>query len=117
MRHLRIVQEAMNHHRGLLLAGVAAALFGGLLPSARGSCASPFIEIVKPAAQHDRPARLAAGESVTARGRGWLAGCNDTGGGSTGGCSQPSEEPPVKPMTDIEVRIKGPVTEKLERKY
>jgi|GEM_PF-3841974 len=53
----------MNHHRGLLLAGVAAALFGGLLPSARGSCASPFIEIVKPAAQHDRPARLAAGRA------------------------------------------------------
>jgi hypothetical protein len=104
----------MNRHRGLLLAGVAAAVFGGLLPSAWGGCVGPELEIVKPAAQRDRPARLIVGTSVSARGRFWINGCNDTGGGSTL-CSQPPE--PEDPITNIEFRIIGPVTKKLERQY
>ena len=103
----------MNRHRSLLLAGVAAALFGGLVPSAQGSCVGPEVDIVKPATKRDRPARLVVGESVSAQGSYWLAGCNDNP--DTTGCSPP--EAPVNPMTDIEVRITGPVTEKLEREY
>src|SRR5680860_1490125 len=64
-------------HRGWLLAGVAAAMFGGLLPSARGGCVGPQLEIVKPSAQGDRPARLTVGESVTAKGLYWLIGCDE----------------------------------------
>lgn len=43
----------------------------------------------------------------------WIDGCNDTGGGTA--CSQPPE--PEDPIRNIEVRIIGPVTKKLEKKY
>lgn len=105
----------MNRHRGLLLAGVAAAMFGGLMPFARGGCVGPQLEIVKPSAQGDRPARLTVGESVTAKGLYWLIGCDDTGGGS--GCGEDAEPEPQRSYQNIEVRIIGPVTKKLEKQY
>ena len=41
----------MNPQRGLLVVGIAAAMFGGLLPSAWGGCVGPQLENVEPSAQ------------------------------------------------------------------
>jgi len=103
----------MKRHRGFLLGVVAAGLFGGVLPSALGSCAGPQLEIVNPPAQGDRPARLIVDESVSAKGLYWIIGCDDTGGDS--GCGEDAE--PQRSYQNIEVRIIGPVTKKLERQY
>lgn len=102
----------MKRHRGILLGVVAAGLFGGVLPSALGSCAGPQLEIVNPSAQGDRPARLIVAESVSAKGLYWLIGCDDNGG--DGGCGQEPKKP-QRPYHDIEVRIVGPVTKQVWR--
>lgn len=49
---------------------------------------------------------------ATHHGTGWISGCDDTGGGSEGGCSGPDRSSP--PMLGIEVRLKGPRTDQTQ---
>jgi hypothetical protein len=49
---------------------VAWAAFGGILPTARSSCAAPTVSM--------RPRSVAPGDTVTVVGEGWARTCNDT---------------------------------------
>ncbi|WP_121253659.1 hypothetical protein [Nocardioides ferulae] len=84
--------------------GIAVMLAAAVAPfpqqPAAASCAAPSLEV--PGAART-PVVLHAGERVTVTGRGFVEGCDDTGGGSVLGCSGGDEGETEEPMSDVEL--------------
>lgn len=68
-------------------------------PAAHAQCASPSLKVQ---GADESPALLHRGDQVTVTGRGFVDGCDDTGGGSAFGCSGEDGETEV-PLDDIEL--------------
>lgn len=82
---------------------IGAAAFGVALPS-RASCAPPMVSIDAFQAE--------PGDTITVTGEGWIDGCDDTGG-EGGGCASGGDE--EQPVSNIELRLKGPKTDQTDR--
>ena len=86
--------------------GLAAAAFAVTVPApgeeAAASCVGPVVVV---AGSPERHPTVAVGSQLTVRGRFFLDGCDDTGGGSALGCSSPPPEP-VTPMKAIDLRLR-----------
>lgn len=68
-------------------------------PEAAASCAGPRIDVFS------RPP-FVAGQAIGLRGRYFVDGCNDTGGGSSVlGCTSSDQREPVPPMRDIDIAV------------
>ena len=86
---------------------LALAVLLGLLAAAPypqapavASCAGPTLEVEDAPAV---PVVVRRGEQVTVTGRGFVDGCDDTGGGSAFGCSGDDEREIESPLADIEL--------------
>lgn len=80
---------------------------------AAASCAAPSLSVE--GHDTDQRVRLVPGEEVTVTGRGFVEGCDDTGGSSASplGCSGDDHEEIETPLTDIElVALQGQPTMK-----
>jgi hypothetical protein len=86
---------------------VAAAALSISVPS-RASCAAPTVNLSAAAGYR--------GDQIIASGRGWVSGCDDTGGGGIG-CSGYVEDPPEPshPEQNITIWFVGPVNDVVER--
>ena len=86
--------------RLLSLAGLAAVLVAVPTGTASGSCAGPAIETAGAATP------LGEGGPLVVRGSGFLDGCDDSRGTSTGlGCSAPRREP-VTPQRAVHLELR-----------
>ncbi len=94
----------MRPRTNLLIAVSAMAVFLGVALPSRASCAPPMISI--------DTFQTEPGDRVQVAGQGWFSGCDDTGG-SAMGCG--SSDPPSEPVTDIELRLKGPRTDQTQQ--
>ena len=84
----------------VVLLGLTLAPWPG--PPASASCAAPSLALEghHPA---DGRATLVRGEEVTVIGRGFVDGCDDTGGGTVLGCGGDTET--EVPLTDVELVV------------
>jgi hypothetical protein len=71
---------------------------------ATASCAAPWLSF-----DGDFPGRgrveVVRGEELTVQGRGFVEGCDDTGGGSAFGCSGEDVRELEKPLQDVELVV------------
>lgn len=92
----------------VVLLGLATAPFPQ--PPAHAECAGPTLKVQ---GMEEEPALLHRGEQVTVMGRGFVNGCDDTGGGSGFGCSGNDDGEIESPMVNIElVLLQGQPTMK-----
>jgi hypothetical protein len=111
-----MAKSLVGSRSGVLI--VASLLcFGAISPYVRAACAAPTVVVLEPKPQSEDVASLGPATRATVRGLYWLKGCDDTGGGAAGGCGGEEPAEPSGSYKDIEVRVAGPVTERVRKTY